>query len=62
MKKLPDLFEVKFCSCCECVTWHAADGQCEWSSEHRSKDAKQPAPFRPWLAAKGDAANEAGWV
>jgi hypothetical protein len=50
MKKLPDVFEVKFCSSCACMTWHTAEGACEWSDEHASKVGQRSAQFREWLA------------
>jgi hypothetical protein len=59
MEKLPDVFEVKFCSCCACMTWHTADGQCEWSNDHQSKDGRPSTPFRRWLSAAADTVTKA---
>lgn len=49
MKKLPEIFDVRFCSCCECMTWHTADGQCEWSNVHENQAKRRLGPFRQRL-------------
>jgi hypothetical protein len=41
------------------MTWHTADGQCEWSNDHQSKDGRPSTPFRRWLSAAADTVTKA---
>jgi hypothetical protein len=54
MKTLPEVFDVKFCPSCDCMTWHTTDGECEWSDDHKRKNARRPSFVKRFSAAPAD--------
>ena len=50
MNKLPDVVDVKFCLSCKCMTWHTAEGRCEWSDGH-NKDGRSRGPLPQLLSS-----------